>query len=98
MTARVPSSVVIQTDLGSCDPAYRYGFAVTNGVVTYTGDSGFEVSGHVTQIGTVQVRVPCGSQYADGTGRLLRDSGQGVWRGVGCGGVCSSRWFADRKG
>lgn len=91
-------SAVIQTDKGSCDPAYRYGFAVANGIVTYSGDSSFEVSGRVAQSGTVHVRVSHGSEYADGTGRLLRDSGTGVWSGVTSAGACSGRWFADRRG
>jgi hypothetical protein len=91
-------SVVIQTDKGSCDPAYRYGFAVTNGVVTYAGDSSFEVSGRVAQSGMVHVKVSYGHQYADGTGRLSRDSGTGVWRGAGSAGACSGRWSADRRG
>jgi hypothetical protein len=91
-------SVVIHTDIGSCDPAYRYGFAVANGVVTYSGDASFEVSGRVAHSGALHVRVSHGREYADGSGQLSRVSGTGVWRGVTSVGACSGRWFADRRG
>ena len=90
-------SVVIQTEKGDCDAAYRYGLSIQNGNVTYAGDDAFEVSGRVGHNGKVHVRVARGSSYADGRGRLSRDSGSGQWRGVG-GGACSGRWFAERRG
>ena len=76
-------SVVIQTDKGDCDAAYRYGLSIQNGNVTYAGDAAFEVRGRVASNGNVHVRVARGSTFADGQGRLFRDSGSGVWRGVG---------------
>jgi hypothetical protein len=91
-------SVVIQTDTGPCDPAYRYAFAVANGVVTYAGDAGFELNGRVAPSGAVHVRISRGSEYADGNGRLSRASGTGVWRGVTSAGACSGRWSAARRG
>jgi hypothetical protein len=90
-------SVVIQTEKGDCDAAYRYGLSIQNGNVTYAGDDAFEVRGRVAHNGKVHVRVARGSTYADGRGRLSRDSGSGQWRGAG-GGACSGRWFAERRG
>jgi hypothetical protein len=91
-------SVLIQTDRGSCDQAYRYGLKIVNGNVTYAGDSGFDIRGRVSGNGSVHVRVSNGESYADGHGRLSTDSGSGAWRGYGAGGACSGRWFADRRG
>jgi hypothetical protein len=88
-------SVVIQTTRGSCDQAYRFGLSIVNGNVTYAGGSA-DVRGRVARNGSVHVRVSSGSSYADGRGRLRRSSGSGVWRGVGSG-VCSGRWYAERR-
>ena len=90
-------SVVIQTEHGSCDRAYRYGLLIQNGKVRYAGDSPFEVRGQVVSSGAVHVRVSHGATYADGHGRLGQDNGSGVWQGVGDG-ECSGRWFAERRG
>jgi hypothetical protein len=90
-------SVVVETDKGDCDRAYRYGLVINNGNVSYSGDSAFDVSGRVAGNGRVHVRVARGATYADGHGRLSRDSGSGVWQGVGSG-VCSGHWFAERRG
>ena len=90
-------SVVIETEHGNCDRAYRYGLLIQNGKVSYAGDSSFDVSGHVVGNGAVHVRVSLGATYADGHGRLGQDNGSGVWTGVGSG-VCSGHWFAERRG
>jgi hypothetical protein len=89
-------SVVIQTTRGNCEQAYRYGLNIVNGNVTYDGSGGFDVRGHVAGNGAVRVRVSSGRSFADGNGRLSRSSGSGVWKGVG-NGVCSGRWFAERR-
>jgi hypothetical protein len=89
-------SVVIQTDRGACEQAYRYGLSIVNGNVTYAGDNAFDIRGRVAPNGNTHVRVSRGSSYADGQGRLSSVSGSGTWRGVGSG-VCSGRWFAERR-
>jgi hypothetical protein len=89
-------SVVIQTERGNCDSAYRYGLLIQNGNVSYAGDAAFDITGQVARNGKVHVRVSRGSSYADGHGSLSRDSGSGTWRGVGSG-SCSGRWFAERR-
>jgi hypothetical protein len=90
-------SVVIQTEKGACDQAYRYGLAIVDGIVTYAGDASFDVSGKVAHNGRVHVRVARGATYADGHGRLSDSTGSGVWHGVGSG-VCSGHWYAERRG
>jgi hypothetical protein len=89
-------SVTIQTDRGACDRAYRYGILINNGHVSYAGDNAFDIRGQVARNGAVRVRVSRGSSYADGQGRLSRDSGGGTWHGAG-NGTCSGRWFAERR-
>jgi hypothetical protein len=91
-------SVVIQTDQGNCDQAYRYGLSIVNGNVSYAGDvASFDVRGRVANNGAVHVRVSHGATYADGNGRLSDSTGSGIWHGVGSG-TCSGRWFAERRG
>jgi len=89
-------SVVIQTERGACDQAYRYGLSIVNGNVGYAGDGAFDVRGQVAKNGNVHVRVARGASYADGHGRLSSTSGSGTWQGIGSG-VCSGRWFAERR-
>jgi hypothetical protein len=86
-------SVVIQTESGACDPAYRFGVGIVNGVVTYEGNA----YGQVRPNGAVQVQLSLGDQHAEGTGRLSRTTGAGFWRGAGSAGACSGRWFAERR-
>src|SRR5262249_4523809 len=90
-------SVVIETDHGACDRAYRYGIVIQNGNVSYAGDNAFDIRGRVAGSGYVSVRVSRGSGYAAGSGRLSHSPGPGTWRGVGSG-TCSGRWIAERRG
>lgn len=90
-------SVLIVTDRGQCDKAYRYGLAIRDGQVLYEGDASVNVNGRVNRNGAVRVRVSAGSQSADGTGRLSSDQGTGSWRGTGSSGTCSGTWSAERR-
>jgi len=92
-------SVVIYTRSGSCDPSYRYGLSIYNGVVS--GGGGASFSGRVTRSGAVSVLVSSGGQSARGSGRLSVDRrgngrGSGSWRGSGSQGNCSGSWAASR--
>jgi hypothetical protein len=90
-------SVLIVTQRGPCDAAYRYGLSIQNGVVFYQGSAPVNVSGRVSGNGSVSVRVWAGSQSASGSGRLARGSGRGTWRGVGSSGACSGYWTAEQR-
>jgi hypothetical protein len=90
-------SVLIITDSGTCDRAYRYGLEINNGNVVYGGGGSVNVQGRVAPNGAVQVSVAAGEQQAAGSGHLFRDHGNGSWRGQGPTGTCAGRWEAERR-
>jgi hypothetical protein len=90
-------SVLIITQSGPCERAYRYGVQISNGRV-FGGDGSANLQGRVAQNGAVRVSVSAGDQRADGSGRLSRDRGSGLWQGQGSSGTCTGRWEAQRHG
>src|SRR5215475_16159317 len=66
-------SVTVITRNGPCDPSYRYGVSIINGVVT--GGGGASVSGRVSNSGAVSVLVSSSTGSARGSGHLSRNSG-----------------------
>jgi hypothetical protein len=90
-------SVLIVTDAGTCDRAYRYALHIANGRISYN-DSSFNVSGHVDARGHVNVTVSAGSQRASGSGQLSGSHGEGQWSGHSSTSECSGHWEADRRG
>ena len=88
-------SVLIVTQKGTCDRAYRYPVKIDKGSVGYAGDSSFRVSGKVGENGAVTVRVARGSQSANGQGKLSSTDGSGQW--VAGSGDCSGTWTAERR-
>jgi hypothetical protein len=87
-------SVVIVTEKGSCDRAYRYPIRIRNGAVLNEGSSPATINGKVAGNGTVTVTVSAGNQSATGSGRLSGTTGAGSWKG----GECSGIWQAERRG
>ena len=57
-------SVLIVTEKGRCDRAYRYPVRIENGTVGYAGTASFNISGSVGNNGAVTVTVSRGSQSA----------------------------------
>jgi hypothetical protein len=90
-------SVLIITDLGDCDRAYRYGVHIERGRIFYEGETGIEFSGRVQGDGRVTVTVRRGEQSASGSGRLSGNRGSGTWRGKSLTGECSGSWEAERR-
>jgi hypothetical protein len=90
-------SVLVVTDQGTCDRAYRYGISIVNGKLLYAGDAAISVDGRVTDNGALRVNVSAGSQKASAAGRLLQRSGSGTWRAVVSSGTCSGTWTAERR-
>jgi len=88
-------SVLIVTEKGTCDRAYRYPVKIDNGTVGYAGDASFTVSGRVQPTGDVTVRVARGNQSANGSGRLSPTGGTGMWTAAT--GECSGTWTAERR-
>lgn len=100
MSAPKPSfdgswSVLIVTEKGKCDRAYRYPVKIENGAVGYAGSASFTVSGKVDRKGAVIVTVARGSQSATGTGRMSDSDGTGTWTAAS--GDCSGTWTAERR-
>lgn len=85
-------SVVIETKRGACD-SYRVGLDIVDGTVTYDGNP----YGRVSASGLIRVSGAMGGQQAQGTGRLSRTSGQGVWRALVNTGTCDGHWMAERR-
>jgi hypothetical protein len=90
-------SVLIITDSGECDRAYRYGVRIAGGRILYDGEAGISFTGRVGTDGRLTATVSRGSQVASGSGRLSRDSGEGTWSGKSPTGRCSGRWEAERR-
>ena len=88
-------SVLIVTQKGTCDRAYRYPIKIDNGSVGYAGSASFTVSGKVGDNGTVTVLVARGNQSAKGQGRLSGTDGSGLWTAGS--GECSGTWTAERR-
>ena len=89
-------SVLIVTEQGTCDRAYRYPVRISGGSVGYAGQASFNVSGRVGGNGAVTVTVSRGSQSATGSGVLSSTDGSGRWRAAS--GECSGSWTAERRG
>ena len=87
-------SVVIVTEQGTCDRAYRYPIRISRGTLLNEGSSPVTINGRVAGTGAVNVTVSAGNQSATGSGRLNGTSGAGTWRG----GDCSGTWQAERRG
>lgn len=90
-------SVLVVTDAGTCDRAYRYALNIADGRISYPNQS-FDISGHVTPRGHVSVSVSAGGQRANGSGELARDYGHGLWTGHSLTSACSGHWEAERRG
>jgi hypothetical protein len=90
-------SVLLETQKGECDKAYRYPVAIENGIVRYAGDAGFNVTGKVASNGRVQGSVTSGQTRASVNGRLAGSSGSGTWTVSGSR-SCSGNFSAEKRG
>ena len=86
-------SVVIVTEKGDCDRAYRYPIAIKGQSLVNAGDASFDISGKVGGDGAVAVKISYGDKHASGSGRLNGASGEGHWSG----GACAGSWTAERR-
>jgi hypothetical protein len=92
-------SVLIITEIGTCDQSYRFAGRITNGIIVYEGGGAITASGRVAPSGAVTVTVTIGENRGVGFGRIVGNSGTGTWRGQNSrgGGLCSGAWKAERK-
>lgn len=86
-------SVLIVTEKGSCDRAYRYPIRINNGTLVNGNNDSFVITGKVNDTGAVNVTVSHGSKSANGSGKLSGAAGAGTWHG----GDCSGTWEAERR-
>jgi hypothetical protein len=86
-------SVVIVTEQGTCDRAYRYPVRISKGSLVNAGDSPINITGKVGGNGSVTVTVSHGNKSAIGSGRLGGTAGGGSWKG----GECAGTWEAERR-
>jgi hypothetical protein len=89
-------SILIVTDAGSCDHAYRFGLRIAGGRLFYDGVANVELSGRVDARGNVRVGLRQGDSIAQGTGQLSESSGSGSWQGASPTARCSGHWLAAR--
>src|SRR5262249_31589813 len=90
-------SVVIITDSGSCDRAYRYGVRISGGRIYYDGDSAAVINGQVDAAGNVAGNLRHGQARASGSGHLTESDGEGRGQGASTSASCSGRWEAERR-
>lgn len=90
-------SVLIITETGECDRAYRYGIRIEGGKILYDGEAGVSFTGQVESNGQIAAVVQRGEQSATGSGRLSGSKGAGTWKGKSNTGACGGRWEAERK-
>jgi hypothetical protein len=90
-------TILIVTEAGECDRAYRYAVQIDHGRLVYDGGAGVELTGTVDRSGRVAATVQRGAQGAVGTGRLAGDRGRGTWQGKTTASQCSGYWEAERR-
>jgi hypothetical protein len=90
-------TILIVTEAGECDRAYRYAVQIDHGRLVYDGGAGVELTGTVDRSGRIAATVQRGAQGAVGTGRLAGDRGRGTWQGKSSSSQCSGYWEAERR-
>ncbi len=80
---------------GNCHNTNTVPFSVYGTRVSSAG--GGKVTGGVSAAGSVAVRITVGASWANGSGRLVGNSGAGRWSGVITGDRCSGVWQATRS-
>jgi hypothetical protein len=90
-------SVLIITDTGECDRAYRYGIRIEGGQIVYGGEAGVAFTGRVDSNGQMAATLRRGEQSASGSGRFSGGNGAGTWKGQSSTGQCGGRWEAERR-
>lgn len=90
-------SVVVITEQGTCDRAYRYPVKVVNGSIKYLSEAGITITGRVDGQGRIKASIRRGEQYAEGSGRLSASDGAGTWSGKDRVSECSGRWEAEKR-
>lgn len=88
--------VVAAPEGGSCDRVQQFSFGIHNGVVSYDGSEGVQVSGRVSAKGGVRATLLFAGAQATVAGRLSAN-GRGAGRWSSSGSLsCMGSWSAQR--
>jgi hypothetical protein len=90
-------SVLVITESGNCDQAYRYAIRIEDGQLRHSGEASVQLAGRVNGGGLVQVKIGRGDHSASATGRLSQTGGSGSWKGNAKQRQCHGRWEAERR-
>jgi hypothetical protein len=88
-------SVVIYTTYGDCDRSLRYSLQIIGGQIV-SAQQNYQLAGAVAPNGSIRVTVAEAGRSANGSGRLVGNSGSGQWRTST--GQCAGQWTAVRRG
>jgi hypothetical protein len=88
-------NVTFTPQAGNCHATNTVPFMVLGTRVASAG--GGKVTGGIGRNGSVAVRITVGASWANGNGRLARNSGAGRWSGLITGDRCSGIWQAIRS-
>jgi hypothetical protein len=88
-------NVTFAPQAGNCHATNTVPFNVLGTRVSSAG--GGKVTGGVSRGGIVSVRITVGASWANGSGRLVGNSGVGRWSGFITGDRCSGVWQASRS-
>jgi hypothetical protein len=88
-------NVTFTTRAGNCSSTNSAPFTVSGGRLSSAG--GGKVTGGINSAGIVLVRISVGLSVANGSGRLVGNSGAGRWSGVITGDRCRGTWQATRS-
>jgi len=88
-------NVVFATRAGNCSATNSAPFTVSGGRLSSAG--GGKVTGGINSAGRVSVRISVGLSWANGSGRLVGNTGAGRWSGIITGDRCSGTWQATRS-
>ena len=88
-------NVMFTPQAGNCHASNSVPFMVSGTRVSSAG--GGKVTGGISRGGAVSVRISVGASWANGSGRLVGNSGAGRWSGVITGDQCSGSWQATRS-
>jgi hypothetical protein len=88
-------NVTFSPQAGNCHATNTVPFNVFGTRVSSAG--GGKVTGGISRGGIVSVRITVGASWANGSGRLVGNSGAGRWSGFITGDRCSGIWQASRS-
>ncbi len=88
-------SVLVITEKGPCDQAYRWNIGVAGGHITDLEDNVASASGRIEPSGRVSVRLVRGSDVLTAVGAIRQEAGRGTWQSPSR--QCSGRWEAEKR-